>query len=362
MIYVTNKKHAQLGVTLVELMVSLLLGLILIGGLLSSFIANKDSFRVSENLAGIQENSRIAFELMSRSIREAGDNPCGAKLMGNVIRSGGAIPWWADWNAGTIYGFDGAQNSTQIVAFGTAEGNRVAGTDAILVIQTGGAEANITSHTTASSEMTVASATGFQANDIALACDPQAAAIFQIGTVNTGTNTINYDNGTATLNCGNGLGYPTTLACATTSLKLFSTATGQITKIDPVFWYIGFNSKGQRALYKTQISKITVGGVVQISTNRDEVLPNIKDMQIKYLVKNLGTDALATTWADANDSIFDAASGAWGETNVNQVVAIRSTITLQSAESVSTTNTPIERQLVQVVGIRNRDTLFQSTP
>lgn len=352
----------QMGMTLVELMVSVFLGLILIGGLLSSFVANKEIYRSSENLARLQENSRTAFELMSRNIREAGDNPCGAKLVANVIRSSSTIPWWADWNAGTIYGFDGAQDTTQIVGFGTAEGNRVSGTDAILIIQTGGAEANITSHSTASSELTTTSASSFQANDVALACDLQTAAIFQIGSINTTTNTINYDNGTATLNCGNGLGYPTTLACATTSLKLFSTAGGIITKIDPVFWYIGYNSKGKRALYKTQISKITVSGVVQISTNRDEVLPNIQDLQIKYLVRNLTTDALATSWIDANDTIFDVANGAWGESNANQVVATRLTLSLQSEESVSTTNTPIERQLIQVIGLRNRDTLFQSTP
>lgn len=360
--YKAKKNHAQNGVTLIELMISLLLGLILIGGLLSSFIANKNSFRVSENLARIQENSRIGFELMSRSIREAGDNPCGAKLVANVIRSGGAIPWWADWNAGTIVGFDGTEDTTQIAGFGTAEGNRVSGTDAILILQTGGAETNVTAHTTASSELTVVSATSFQANDIALACDPQTAAIFQIGSVNSGTNTINYDSGTATMNCGNGLGYPTTLACATTSIKLFSTTNGQITKIDPVFWYIGFNAQGKRSLYKTQISKTTIAGVVTITTNRDEVLSNIKDLQIKYLVKDLGTSTLASNWIDASDTILSAANGGWSESNANQVVAARLTLTIQSEEAISTSNTQIERQLIQVIGLRNRDTLFQATP
>ena len=292
-------------------MVALVLGFILIAGVLNIFNSNRENFRVTENLARIQENSRVAFDFMARNVREAGQTPCGAKLMANVLRSGGTIPWWADWNSGTIVGYDGSQDTTGIVGFGTSSGSRVAGTDAILIIKAAGNETNITLHNTATNELTLASTSGLQADDVVVACDLQTAALFQIGTLSASTKILNYDSSFTTLNCANGLGYPTPLNCAATTLKLFSTNGGQLTKLDTTFWYIGYNSTGGKSLYKTRISRKTVAGVVQIFADKDEVAPNVKDMQITYLTKDLAADTLATTWSDASDTKFSSANGAW---------------------------------------------------
>ena len=58
-----SKKKVSKGFTLVELMVALVLGFILIAGVLNIFNSNRENFRVTENLARIQENSRVAFDL-----------------------------------------------------------------------------------------------------------------------------------------------------------------------------------------------------------------------------------------------------------------------------------------------------------
>ncbi|WP_170211763.1 prepilin-type N-terminal cleavage/methylation domain-containing protein [Rhodoferax bucti] len=351
-------RRRQRGFTLVELMIALFLGILIIGALLTSLLSNKDSLRVSENLARMQENSRLALELMSRDIREAGENPCGAKLMANVIRSGGNIPWWASWGDGAIQGFSGATDTTSIVPFGTAEGLRVNGTAAILVLQAGAAESNVTAHNTGSTEITVMNASNFVAGDILMSCDLQGAAIFQAGTVDSATNVINYDSSTATLNCGNGLGYPTTVACTTTTLRQFSTTNGIVTKLVPTFWYIGNNSTGGRSLYRTQIARTVVGGATQITNNRDEILNNVVEMNLSYLKKNSTTETLATTWVDADDSELAVVAGGWGELNPNQVVAVRTEIKLQSEEVVSASNTKLERTLLFISSLRSRETLY----
>lgn len=358
----TQKKIASIknqgGFTLVELMIAIFLGILIVGALLTSLIANKDSMRVSENLARMQENSRLALELMSRDLREAGENPCGAKLMANVIRSGGAIPWWASWGDGTIQGFSNSTDTTSIVPFGTTEGLRVNGTSAILVLQAGSAETNITAHDSGTFNLTVSNAGSFAANDILISCDLQGAAIFQAATVNTSTNIINYDPATATLNCGSGLGYPTTLACTTTTQRQFSTTSGILTKLIPTFWYIGINSTGGKSLYRTQLSKSIVSGVTQITNNRDEILSNVTGMSITYLLKNTTTDALATIWVNADDANLAASAGGWSDTNANQVVATKIELTIQSEETVSSTNTKLERKLLFISGIRSKETLY----
>ena len=70
----------QAGLTLVELMVALVLGLVLILGVLNIFVSNRETFRVTENLTRIQENARAGFDFMARDVREAGQNPCGTNL------------------------------------------------------------------------------------------------------------------------------------------------------------------------------------------------------------------------------------------------------------------------------------------
>ncbi|HEX7046689.1 MAG TPA: PilW family protein [Gammaproteobacteria bacterium] len=66
------KPHAQTGVTLIELMTAMLIGLILIGGTASVYIANKEIYRTSETAARMQENGRIALHVIVNDLRMAG--------------------------------------------------------------------------------------------------------------------------------------------------------------------------------------------------------------------------------------------------------------------------------------------------
>ena len=116
------------GVTLVELMVSLVVGLIVVGAATTVFLANSRTYTATENLGRVQENMRVAFELMARDVREAAGNPCEKNLpVYNVLLNAGAV-WYTD--ATGIRGFGGAQPFADL-AFGTAAGQRIAGTDAI---------------------------------------------------------------------------------------------------------------------------------------------------------------------------------------------------------------------------------------
>ena len=99
-----------------------------------------------------------------------------------------------------------------------------------------------------------------------------------------------------------------------------------------------------------------------MTTEPEEMVTGVQDLQMTYLTKNVSTEALATDWVAASDAVFDPGVGAWSEVNVSQAVAARIVMTLQSEENVGTNNLPIQRQLIHVVGLRSRDTLFPSTP
>ncbi|WP_296809828.1 PilW family protein [Thiocapsa sp.] len=66
----------QSGLTMVEILVALALGLFLTGGILSVYLGSKQTYRVVEALARSQENGRYAVELLGRTVRMAGYVGC----------------------------------------------------------------------------------------------------------------------------------------------------------------------------------------------------------------------------------------------------------------------------------------------
>src|SRR5690606_22126939 len=59
------------GLSLVELMIALALGLVVSGAAIGVFLANQQTYRSTESIGRIQESARVAFELMAREVREA---------------------------------------------------------------------------------------------------------------------------------------------------------------------------------------------------------------------------------------------------------------------------------------------------
>ncbi len=76
----------QRGVTLVELMIAMLVGLFLMGGVLMVFDRTKQAYRYQNGLAQVQEQGRFAIAFLTQSLRVAGfpgDNPpAGNRIQG----------------------------------------------------------------------------------------------------------------------------------------------------------------------------------------------------------------------------------------------------------------------------------------
>ena len=64
------------GLSLVELMVALVVGLLLTAGAISVFLSNKRTHEVTSGLSRLQENARFALETMLRDLRMAGGVGC----------------------------------------------------------------------------------------------------------------------------------------------------------------------------------------------------------------------------------------------------------------------------------------------
>jgi len=71
-----NSLQTQFGMTLVELMVALTLGLIITGAVIQTYLSSKQTFRMSNGVNRIQENARFAHFFLTNEVRKAGYSTC----------------------------------------------------------------------------------------------------------------------------------------------------------------------------------------------------------------------------------------------------------------------------------------------
>ncbi len=318
----------QSGLTLVEVMIAMLLGLVILGAVMTVFLSNSNTFRSNEAVARIQESARFAFELMARDLREAGGLPCGpeldvANVLSNVDSNGDpASPadWWASFSGG-LEGYDqGGALAASGVGGGT--GSRVNGTDAVLVSGPFGRQLSVESHDTDAAELKVSEVDhGIGANEILLVCDFEQASIFQVTGASQAGRTIEHDAagtpGNATKELGlNGV---TKEYGPNSILARFRSAA----------WFVGCNGRADCGIPEGRSLFRSVNGV------NNEVVDLVDDLQIEYL--------------EDGENAYTAAGGVadWSE-----VTAIR--LTLDVGRSLDTGTDPISRTFSHTVALRNR--------
>jgi type IV pilus assembly protein PilW len=69
----------QRGLTLVELLVAATLGLLLIGGILYTYLGSRGAFRSTKSTARVQEAGRFGLDALARDVRQAGFVGCGSR-------------------------------------------------------------------------------------------------------------------------------------------------------------------------------------------------------------------------------------------------------------------------------------------
>lgn len=322
-----SMSHRAAGFSLVELMIALLIGLIVVGGAVSLFITNRQTSRTTENLSRMQENARVAFEMMSRDIREAAGTPCAKNIpVANVVNNSTApANWWANWGDG-ILGYDDNQPFPN-APFGSGDAQRVAGTDAI-EIKSGSATPGVTvvAHNPSSAEFHLnTNQHHFEDGDVVMVCDYVQAAITQITNSSSSNSNVVHNPGNTVSpgNCTKGLGYPP-LCSSTNGTPYTYKPNSLVVKLSAARWYVGNNDRNGRSLYRADRN----GG--------QEVADGISNLQLRYL---------------AGDQYLPASSPlvAWKD-----VTAVEVALDVVSGERVGSDGQPLTRRLTHVVALRNR--------
>lgn len=328
---VRGRAYYARGLSLVELMISLVLGLLVTGAALGVFMSNRQTYTATESLGRIQESARVAFELMARDVREAGANACGKNLpIANVINSPGSR-WWSDWGSGLL----GVE-----AAFAMSEpANRVGGTDAIEVKSASSGGVTVTKHPSGTSASFFVNSNdhGLLDGDIVMVCDYRQATIMQTTNVNLSTQAVVHNSGTGSPgNCTDRIGVPVPVPCTnSTGVPYVYSPNSVLARLHVARWYVGTNPRGGRSLYRDIL--VNNAGVPTVESS--EITEGVRNLQITYLLPS--------------DSVYRPADEIG--TRWNEVLAARIEVTFEGEERIGTDGNPIQRQLVHTVTLRNRN-------
>ncbi|MGH8651231.1 MAG: PilW family protein [Gammaproteobacteria bacterium] len=311
----------QRGLTLVEIMVAVTLGLILTAGLIQVFVSNKQAYRVQEGLARLQENGRFASDFITRDLRGAGFLGCAGNTtpVVNTLNSAGLLPWNF---ASLIQGSEATNTTAWNPALDGSIVSALGGRDVLTVRRSVGDAVPVIGQAPGappgSNPITVALAAcpvppnplcdfDTPPNPIAMISDCTNAAVFQVTNPNPSGGTINHASpgGAAPGN-------------ATTDLGKDFTNTAEVVRLSTITYYVRQTgtASGRPALWHQ------VGGAAA-----QELVEGVEDMQIRYGV-DADADRVPNQYLQAN-----------AVTDFNNVVSARVDLLLQSIED-NLTNAP----------------------
>lgn len=321
-----SSRYQVSGLSLIELMIAMVLGLLVVGAVSGIFLSNRQAYRSTESLGRIQESARVAFELMARDVREAGSNPCSNEIpVANVLTSKDT-DWWVRWQNG-LRGYDDNE-----AAPGTV---RKSGTDAIdLNLSSDSGIRVIVKMPVSSADIEVNKTDGLSNGEIVMICDHELAGIFQVTMLPSGLKVQHNTGSGSPGNCSKGFQIPVECSNADKSTWHKYDENAAIAKMSAIRWYVADNGRGGTSLYRSTLRNDTGAA---LSTTPEEITEGVRDMQLTYLEKD-GT----------------AYKVAGGIPDWQKVAAVRIRIVLEGLDRVGTDGKVLDRTIEHVATLRSR--------
>lgn len=307
----------QRGVTLIEIMLALVLGLLVVAGLLQLFLGSKVSYNLQEGLGRLQEDGRLGMELIAADIRMAGQNGCRRDL--ELIDNSGLNAFLSDLSvpiqgfdaAGTGLGSTYAITATDPAASSTAAdwlpnldanllGDVIPGTDVVVIRYVDALAFPLT----ADSTNTVFTAQGHTfvagTSPILVAADCQQGSIFQPTAVDDAAGTITH--------------------AAWTSPEGLNEEQTRIGALRTVAYFICQSASGSPALCRSRVLPNT-----GVWSGTEELVEGVENMQLLY-----GRDTSGDGAVDDFVAANTVGAGNWG-----QVVSVRLSLLVRTVDEVT---------------------------
>jgi type IV pilus assembly protein PilW len=340
----------NLGLTLVELLVSMVIGLFLIGGVLSVMLDSKDQFLVEQEMAYIQENGRFAVDQMGYDIRLAGYFGCSVggeltnTLNGSTDADGGSF------SSNGIKGFEFSEKNDADFP-SDIESLLAADTD-VVVVNRGQQDDSlvVTSHVPASQTIHLSAPSNLNKGDILIisSSDCRNMAIFQMSGPNNTANPsqIGHNSGGSVSpgNCHKALSTASNGAYSCSSVPANNVhgrsypPGSSLMQFISYAYFVGTSSiTGLPTLYRMSLGRSGTSAVNVV----EEFVSGVEDLQVVYGVDSSATaDAQVDRYYSADDITADIASAgstiAW-----DRVITARVTLIMRSNRQVFPVNTAV---------------------
>jgi len=316
---VNQPRGREHGMSLVELMIAMAIGIFMCGVVASLYFNMRGSFRYQEDLARLQETGRFALERMGRDVRMAGYNGCGSITdFANVINGGATSPFLNF--SSPILGYEGGVSTfpTELTSAGAITGTGAPDAIVLLGVDTSN-ELVVQGHNPPSAQIDT-SRHSIQAGEILLITDCSHAAVFQMtGPTNSNSNATNVVHNTGTGSPGNCTKY---LGASCPASKSYQFKPGaSMLRVYSNAYFIAPSSlgNGRRSLWAMSLTGATSGSTAQ------EVMEGVQDMQITY-----GQD---TNGDFAADKFVTADAIGTSATEWAKVVSVRLSLLAKSSKN-----------------------------
>lgn len=328
----------QRGLSLVELLVSMLVASIVMAGVVQLLLDNRSKFRLNNEIAYIQENVRFAMNELSYELKMAGYNGCGASAqVANVVNGADTF-----YNGFGVEGWDGSEPRSSFPSAFAAKlwnAGSASAPDAIIIRRVNSDNA----YTTTESPTNQNNAAVLKVNKthsvpkgtimVVQSADCTQVGIFQNSQQNNNNNAqhfgINTGNSTSPGNCSKNLGGNGSCTNpAGLKTKDFQKGSTVMEFLGQAF-YIGASSIDPTipSLYRTTLRANDAGG--NLTTASEELLIGVENMQIKFGIDTDNIfDGEVNRYVDA-DEITGSGNLKW-----DRVVAVRLSLLMRSLSPV----------------------------
>lgn len=306
-------RRLQNGLSMIELMVAMVIGLFLMAAVLQVFIGSRVTYSMQSGLAKLQENGRFAIEYLSRDIRQLGFQGCSVNnTLANVVVGGAGVDPFIDLSnpLSGLNNVDGTANYDGI--------SPIAGTDAILVKYAEAASrCTVNSHNPGAGEITCRAPHSFQQGDVLVVSDCSHSAVYRQSNINNNTSsTFHLTSLPSQNNCSQGLGAPVVCGASSNSHNFVPGST--VSKMLSARFFVALNEFGESSLYR---EGILISATAALGSQSVELVEGVADMQILYGV-DTDSDNVPNMYVD----------GASAAAVLDDVSALRVSLLVQSNE------------------------------
>lgn len=337
-----NKFHES-GLSLVELLVAMGVGLFIMSGVLVVTANSQQQFFQQEEVAYIQENARFAIDQISYDLRMAGYMGCSVKgELTNTLDSS-STDWYLSSTG--IRGFEIGDAGFPSEISGTV----AAGTDVVIINRAASDDSvQVSEHKPASATIDLTGpTTGMSEGDILMLLSPncQNMAIFQMSGPNSSNpDHLNHGTGNGSPgNCHKALsgGYDCENPPANSVHGLKYPAGSSVTKFVSHAYFVRESaSTGLPSLYRQTL----VNNSGSVTTEAEEIASGIEDMEIVYGVDTdaVDPDGVVDRYYSADDITAEVATAGNSWVAWDRVLSARVTFIMRSSRELFSSPTAVD--------------------